>query len=337
MSRQLGIVVGIDSDNYGNKAYRVLAATIEQKAEKQYDWKFECKLLPENNLIKLLSSNKMQWLNIELSNGKVHGSSGDLRRFTQTSARPYIIISQLINSDGKTIGYKIANYDGGVRNIRIKELLSYGQRCLKQNIIPVQNAIFVGAEHYRNPNTGEVTVSKEAHFKSYPGNQFIEELIVTNKNVHTENRKVNVNKNEKTLNKLEEIYTKEQIQQLKLGKQNGVQIRIYANPALSAKQMKELRIGLEHHVNVRPFAFPEYDVDCMRFYVLQLMTKCDIKNYLNPKYSPSQLAELAIAEDEGLDISKMSDPELSVRQMSERRIRMEQGVFSEEDVDGKWV
>lgn len=326
MGRQLGIVVGIDSDGY-TKSYRVLIATIEQKAEKQYDWKFECRLINEADMIKALSPKTFGWLNVELLNGKVHGSSGDLKRFESTDVHPYVIISQLINSDNKIIGYKIANYDGGVKNIRAKELISFGLRCSKQGRIPVQNAIFTAGDQN----------GKAAHYKSYTHNPFFEELIITNKNNHTENRKVNVVKNEKTLNKLDEIYTKEQINQLRLGKQNGVQIRIYANPALSARQMYELRIGLQHHVNVRPFAFPEYDADCMKFYVLQLITKCDIKNYLNPKYTPAQLLELSIAEEEGLDLSKMSDPSLSVRQMSERRIRMEQGVFREEDVDGKWV
>jgi len=326
MTKQLGIVVGIDSDGQ-NKAYRVILATISQKAEKQYDWKFECKLVREPELINVLRNNKIGWLNIGLQNGKVYGTSGDLKRFESKGVRPYIIISQLVNSDDKIIGYKIANYDGGVKNIRAKELISFGLRCNKQGLIPIQNAIFVpGSQDDKTP-----------HYKSYPSHPFLDELIVTNRSANTDTRKVNVAKNEKTLNKLEEIYTKEQIQQLREGKAHGVQIRIYANPALTAEQMKELRLGLEQHVNVRPFAFPEYSVDCMQFYVLQLTDRYDIRDYLNPKYNLGQLAELAIAADEGLDLSKIADPSLSIRQMAERRIRMEQGVFNEEDVDGKWV
>ena len=58
MTKQLGIVVGIDF--HGNqKAYRVLIATISPKQgeEKQYNWKFECKLMSEAQVIQLLQKN----------------------------------------------------------------------------------------------------------------------------------------------------------------------------------------------------------------------------------------------------------------------------------------
>lgn len=328
MATQLGMIVGIDSNGM-DKAYRVILSTMTQKSERQYDWNFQCKLVHENELINVLKSNKIRWLNIELLKGKIHGSSGDLKRFDSTGVKPYVIISQLMNSEGKIIGYKIANYNGGVTNIRAKELVSFGLRCNKQGLIPVQNAIFIPGDQN----------GKLPHYRSYEGHPFMEELIITNKTKNTETRRINSVKNEKTLSKLSEIYTKEQITQLRLGKEHGVQIRIYANPALSAEQMEQLRKGLERHVNVRPFAFPEYKAECMSFYTMQLATKSDIRSYVNPKYNLGQLGELAMAADEGLDISKMSDPSLSVRQMAERRIRMEQGVFFDENVkiDGSWI
>jgi hypothetical protein len=333
MAAQLGIVVGIDSDGV-NLAYRVLVATIapKQGEEKQFNWKFDCKLMSEAQVIQLLQR-KVKWLNIKLENNKIKGSSGDLKRFESKGSRPYVIISQLVNSDGKLIGYKVADYNGGVKNIRIKEVIAYGARATKQGCIPVQNAIFVPAT---KDSDGTV---KSAHYKSYPGCNFIEERIVVNRNTDADTRRVSTNKNEKTLNKLEEIYTKEQIEQLKIGKKNGVDIRIYANPALSAEQMAALRNGLQQKVNVRPFAFPEYTVECMKYYTMEAKYGMDIRKYLSPKYSIAQIAELSIAVNEGLDVSKMSDPSLSVRKMQERRIRLENGVFHEIDVnmDGSWI
>ena len=330
MTGQIGIVVGIDN-NGNKKAYRVLVATISPKQgeEKQYNWKFECKMMSETQVIQILLK-KTKWLNIKLENGKIKGSSGDLKRFDNTQHRPFVIISQIVNSDDKIIGYKIANYDGGVKSIPIKEMIAYGNRATKQGYIPIQNAIFVPA----NNNDG-----KAAHFKSYPNSPFLEERVVTRKNEYADKRRVNTQTNAKTLNKLDEIYTKEQIKQLKLGKEHKVEIKTYANPSLSAEQMKVLREGLEQKVNVRPFAFPEYTVDAMRYYILDLKTGMDIRQYLNSKYSIAQIAELSIAADEGLDISKMSNPDLTVRQMQERRIRLENNVFHDEDVkiDGSWI
>lgn len=332
MATQLGIVVGIDSDGT-NKAYRVLVATIvPKKEEKQYNWKFECRLLSKQQVIALLQRN-VKWLNIKLDNGEIKGSAGDLKRFnSNNNHRPYVIISQLINSDNKIIGYKIANYDGGVKNIAIKEMVAFGNRAVKQGYIPIQNAIFIPADK----NSKD---AKSSYFKSYPNSPFIEERIITNKNEYADKRRVNSVKNEKTLNKLDDIYTPEQIRELKLGKKNGVDIRIYANPSLSARQMHILRDGLEKKVNVKPFAFPDYTEDAMKYYILEIITGMDIRQYLNPKYSIAQIAELSIAVDEGLDVSKMQDPSLSVRQMQERRIRLENNVFHEEDVkvDGSWI
>lgn len=331
MATQLGIVVGIDS-NGSQKAYRVLIATIapKQGEEKQYNWKFECKLMPEAQVISLLNK-KVRWLNIKLENGVVKGSTGDLKRFNSNEKhRPFVIISQLVNSDNRIIGYKIANYDGGVKSIPIKEMIAYGNRATKNGYIPIQNAIFIPENK---------TEGKSAHFKSYPNSPFIEERITTRKNEYADKRRVNTKSNAKALNKLEEIYTPEQIKQLKLGKEHGVEIRIFANPNLSALQMKVLREATEHGVNVRPFAFPDYTVEAMKYYILEIQTGMDIRQYLNPKYSIAQIAELSIAADEGLDLSKMQDPDLTVRQMQERRIRLENNVFHDEDVevDGSWI
>lgn len=331
MGTQLGIVVGIDSDDAGHKAYRVLIATItpKQGEGKQYNWRFECRLLSEAQIIQLMQK-RTRWLNIKLDKGVIKGSTGDLKRFDNVQHRPFVIISQLVNSDDKIIGYKIANYDGGVRSIPIKEMIAYGNRATKNGYIPIQNAIFVPA----NAHEG-----KSAHFKSYPNSPFIEERIVTRKNEYADKRRVNTQTNGKSLNKLEEIYTPEQIEQLKLGKQHGVEIRVYANPSLSDKQMKVLREGLEQKVNVRPFAFPDYSIESMKYYILEVKTGMDIRQYLSPKYSIAQIAELSIAVDEGLDVSKMQEPSLSVRQMQERRIRLENNVFHDEDVemDGSWI
>lgn len=324
-----GAIVGIDSVS-SDKQYRLLLANYNKKEDGSVNWQFSCKMLSESQMLNSLAHNAVV-INAKLNNEdkkySVKGRGASLDRFNATGHHPYVIISQIINEDKKILGYKIASYDGKVRNVTLKEIIAYGTRITKQGGVPIQNAIFVPAEADKRP-----------HFKSYPGCNFISEVFINKKNQYTEPKRVNTAKNEKTLNKLEEIYSRDQIKQLKLGKQQGVDIRIYANPALSAQQMAALREGLERKINVRPFAFPEYSVELIKYYTLDLKNGLDVRKYLNSKYSLGQVSELSIAVEEGLDISKMANPKLQPEEMAEIRERLEKNIWKDELVkkDGSW-
>ena len=207
-------------------------------------------------------------------------------------------------------------------------MLAYGNRITKQGGVPVQNAIFVKADG-----------DKKEHYKSYPNAPFLNEVLITNKNKYSEVKKSPVRENQKTLKRLDEIYTKPQLVQLKLGKEHGVDIRVYANPSLTAEKMKILRCGLENKVNVKPIAFNEYTEKAMLFYIDCLENGLNIRNFLNPKYDLGQLSELSLAEEIGLDISKKSNPKLSASEMAEIRERLEHNIWKDELVkkDGSWV
>lgn len=321
----LGTVVGIDKCNDGVKRYRVLTSEVTAKAEKQFDWKFVCKMMTDKEI---KASRADKWLNIKVEGEEIKGSSGALSRFEDTKHKPCVILSQLVSADGRLLGYKVASYDGSVKNIPIKEMLAYGNRITKNGGVPVQNAIFVPADG-----------DKREYFKNYPGCQFLTEMLQNNKNKHTEQKRVQLQRNEKTLSRLEEIYNKAQLKELKAGKQAGVDIRIYANPALSAEQMHELLKGLQSKVNVKPIAHPEFDVMPMRYYIDCLKNGVDIRGFLNPKYDIGQISELSLAFELGLDISKMSNPKLKANEMAEIRERLERNIWKDELVkkDGTWI
>lgn len=323
MVKKIGAIIGIDKQN--NKSiYRALLIAYDKNNTGEIKWQFQPRVLSDEQIIESFRAG-LEFINIELINGKVHGSAGDLKRFeNKNGSRPIVIIAQTSNSDGRAIGYIVANYDGKVTRVSTKQLLAYGNTSVKKGCTPVQNAIFIAEDN-----------NKASHFKSYPNKQFIEEIIVVNKNEHNDTRRVNTANNQKTLTKAEQIYTPEQIKQLKLGKQKGIDIRIYANPKLSAEQMKILRKGIESKINVRPFAFPDYSVEAMKFYIVEIACKMDIRSFLSPKYSLEQLGELSLAAEDGLDISKLSDPSLSAKKMEEIRERLKAGVFREMEVDGK--
>lgn len=321
---QFGCVVGIDKR--GNElAYRVIICRAKNKNNNQFDWSFECLIMTQDQVYESIKRGN-KWLNIKIENGKIKGSTGSLSRF-MANYKPVVIISKIVSDDNKLLGYKVANYNGTVTNITIKEFIAYGNRCHKQNIVPVQNAIYVPAEN-----------SKLGHFKSYPGFTFISEVLVSNKNKYAEDRKIQLKKNEKTLSNLEEIYSKDQLIQLKKGKINGVDIRIYASPSLSAEQMEVLRNGLENKLNIKPIAFSEYTVKAMKYYIDCLENNIDIRKFANPKYNIGQLAEISLAAELGLDISKLSNPKLSPMEMAEIRERLEAKIWKNQLVkkDGSW-
>lgn len=322
---QVAAVVGIDKVN-SVAQYRVIVSNITQKGDRQYDWQFTCKMMSEEDIIRTIGLGA-KWLNIKLESNKIKGSAGSLQRF-DGSHKPLVIISQLIDSTDKILGYKVATYDGKVKNIAIKELIAYGNRITKANGVPIQNAIFVPEES-----------TKKAHYKAYPSCQFISEMIQRKTETKTAVNRVPLQRNEKTLNKLDEIYTPEQIAELREGKKNGVEIRVYANPALSAQQMRALRKGLQKGINVKPFASVEYSPESMRWYISDREAGIDIRPYLNPAYTIEQLSEISLAAEEGLDLSVIADVKKSPNDMAEIRERIEHKIWKEELVkkDGSWT
>ena len=320
-----GTVIGIDKIN--NEAiYRVIISKYVNK-NGILDWKFECKMMNVSQIINSFSSGAV-WSNIKVHQGKLKGSSGDLERFNNKVNKPYVILSQILDSDCNVLGYKVANYEGNVKNISLKEMVAYGNRVVKHGGIPVQNAIFISTDE-----------NKKAHYKAYPDCAFIKEIITKKKNKYTEVKRVNTTQNEKTLSKLEDLYTKQQIEQLKIGKSEGLDIRIYANPSISAESMKELRLGMKQGLNVRPLAHPDFKPQAIKFYIMELKDGIDIKQFLNPAYDIEQLSSLSLAVELGLDISKMANPKLNANEMEEIRERLEQGIWKDELVkkDGTWI
>lgn len=328
------VVVGIDKVN-NNKLYRVICCEYKdtEKGKGFHKWDFRCEMLSEESVkASIKKYGNDFFLNLGLDEkGNITGKSSSLSRFdySKTGHHPVVIIAQYQTVDGRILGYSTATYDGKVRNVVLKEMIAYGNRCNKSNLIPVQNAIFVPAD---------ANESKKAHYKSYPNMPFIITLHDVGKNKYVENRKVNIKQNEKSLKTIDDIFTKEQIMQLRLGKDHGVEYRVYANPNLSAKQMEVLRGGLEKGINVRPFSHPDYKYLSMMYYIDCLENNIDIKPFLSSKYSHDQLFQLALASEMGVNIEKLCNPNLNANEMAEILERLEAKIWKNHLVkkDGSW-
>lgn len=331
--KSIGFVIGMDktSGNSAGYRYRVAIANINGNDINTATWVFNLKLMSEIDIANSLLKGA-EWANVMLDNNKrfkITGKTGSLNRFTdnESSIKPLVIMAQLCDGE-RTIGYKVANYEGKVTNIRIKELEAYGERISRNGGLPVQNAIWVPASE-----------GKKGYFKPYVENQFIKITVQKSENKYTEVKKVDTDKNTKALKSIEEIFSKEQIAELTLGKRNGVNIKVYANQALSAKQMSIIRSGLEDGVKANLLAFPQFKEDAMQFYMDDLRDGMDITKYLNPSYSLAQITELSLGYASGIDLSKLANPKIPAKDMAEIRERLERGIWKNEDVilDKSWT
>lgn len=328
------VVVGIDP--CGNQFnYRVVICEYKEtgKGKGFYTWNYKCEMMDANKIKALTNKyGKDFFLNIGVDEkGVINGKSASINRFKVGNGNhhPLVIIAQYQTEDGKTLGYSVATYDGRVKTVSLKEIIAYGTRCNKNGLIPIENAIFV-----ENEGT-----NKSAHFKAYPDMPFITSLYESGKNKYVEQNKVQVKRNEKTLSRMDEIFTKEQIAQLRLAKEHGVDYRIIGNPNLTANQMKVLREGLEKGINVKPFANPDYQPLCMMYYIDCLENKIDIRQFLSSKYDAQQLFQLALASENGVNIEKLCNPKLKANEMAEIRERLEANIWKDQLVkkDGSWL
>ena len=316
-----GLIIGTDGEGK-LKQFRMLVFTHQGN-----EWKFTKQVANEKQLTEAISTNRVQVLNAKVEKGAIKGKTGDLSRFEGKVNKPLVIISELVAEGQDVIGYKISNHEGNVKNITTKELIGYCNRMTKNGGIPIQNGMYVPDKD-----------GQKAHIRCYPNGDYIKETIERNKSKNAQPATVNSTENAKSISKLEELFNKEQINELKVGKQAGVDIKIYGNNKLSAEQMKVIREGLQEGLNTKLFADPAYPVASMRMLRADLKYGVDVSYYLNPKYTPEQLSELSLGFISGVDVSKYADPKISAEEMTEIRMRLENNIWKEHSVakDESW-
>jgi len=301
-----GLIVGDDTKRRG--VYRVLLFNNEGG-----DWKFSKQEATEKQLIDALDKKIVKLLNAKNESGRIVGTAGSLDRFVNNVNHPLVIIAELVDDKNNVLGYKVADYNGEVRNVKLQQLLDHCKVITKKGGIPIQNGVYI-------PDNKD----KKAYIRSYDTSTFITEVITRQNTQYNNNQhKVDTVKNEEALSRLEEIFTPEQINELRLGKKNGIDIRVYANPKLSSKQMRALREGLEAGVDVSIVADPAYGEDQMAFIIMNLKLGENVIPYANPAFNLGQMGVISGGIKAGLDVSKYADPKFSIEEMTEIRLRLE--------------
>ena len=281
----------------------------------------------ERDLVADLSVGKYSIINAGLDVNRIKGTTGDLNRFDNGVNKPLVILTEIVDHRSVTLGYKVANCNGDVVSMSLKDLLEHCEKVTAKDGIPIQNGIYVPA-----------TDGQKAFIRSYPNGIYPKEFRARKTSKFSKAAAVDKRQGEKNVNKLEEMFTKEQIRELQLGKKNGIDIRIIGNNKLSAEQMRIIRQCEEKGLPGRLFADPAYSIELMEFFQVELMNGAEIRAILNPRYSVAQAMEISVAYEQGLDTSEMDDPDLSHEEMAERRIRLANGMWKKHKVktDDSW-
>lgn len=262
-----------------------------------------------------------EYENVGIKDGKIVGTAGALSRFSDKEIQ-LVVLEEIRNSAGRTLGYKVAQRDGEIFNIKLEDILKFAEREIGKGNTPLINAIFA-----RREDTGT------AFIKGYP-NKPIKVYTIPNKvNKYAEAEKQRIQAMEESKctdnreEKLREIYTEEQLEQIRLGEKQGLRVAVYANPKLSAEQMKALRQGMAQGVNVSRLAYNEYGVEEMKFYICELLCKTDISAYLSPEYNVGQLLVLSNACERGISLELLSNPKMTAQEMQEVAERIEKEIW----------
>lgn len=313
-----GIIVGIQENTaeYPGKIYRVILYKRENN-----DTKYSKQQIPEHVLTNMLQNNSINLDNAALVGGKIKGTTGELSRFTANKDfHPMVILSEIV-ADGQVIGYRTANFDGKIQSIRVKDVLAYCSRVASSGA-PFQNAMYVQES------------ATKAHIRAYPGQTFFKEVIQRKKTEEAAKAPVaNTKDNSKNLSKLEELFSKEQIEKLVLAKKKGIDVKIIGNNKLTPGQMSVLIKGASEGINVKPFADPAFSEKAMNAYRINAKYGVRIADFIHPGYNAEQIYELSTGWLSGVDITKFSDIKLSAKDMAKKRVYLESLLWNEVEAE----
>lgn len=189
-------------------------------------------------------------------------------------------------------------------------------------------------EHFRL-DVGDGNVTNSAEF------EYLYEQIGANEKEYNEKIEKIIEENHefKSLNE-------RQLEQVRRGLKEEIDVNIYGNENFSWQQMHEIRSGLKQGINVNVYADPEYTweemnqiklglkngldtsvYDSKNKYNWQQMheiregleSEIDVSKYTNPKYNSMQMFEIREGLEIGLDVSSYANPENSLEVMQLRK------------------
>ena len=133
-----------------------------------------------------------------------------------------------------------------------------------------------------------------------------------------ENYKQNIKEFEET------EFDKDQIDEIRKGLENGIDVSKYADPQFNFDQMREIRLGLEEGLDVSKYADSNFDSRQMNQIKTGLYLSLNVDIYADPKFNWSQMAQIRWGLEDGLDVSKYADPRFHWSEMEKIKKEIEE-------------
>ena len=115
-------------------------------------------------------------------------------------------------------------------------------------------------------------------------------------------------------------YQKAQNQEIKLGKEEGLDVSLYANPQFNWLQMEQIRMGLKDKVDASIYADPANNYETMRQIRISLYAGIDLIPYLRRGFADDDLEEIRMAVMNRLPIDKWLQDNMCAPQIHQIRI-----------------
>lgn len=115
-------------------------------------------------------------------------------------------------------------------------------------------------------------------------------------------------------------YKKAQKQEIKIGKEQGLDISVYANPEFNWLQMEQIRTGLKDKIDASVYADPKYSYETMRQIRLGMYSSIDLMPYVKRGFIEEDLEEIRLAMINRLPLDQWIKDAMCAPQIREIRI-----------------
>ncbi len=134
-------------------------------------------------------------------------------------------------------------------------------------------------------------------------------------------------------------YQKAQNQEIKLGKEEGLDVSLYANPQFNWLQMEQIRMGLKDKVDASIYADPANNYETMRQIRISLYAGIDLIPYLKRGFTDDDLEEIRMAVMNRLPIDKWLQDNICAPQIHQIRVGLceDLDVSAYADIQYNWM
>lgn len=233
------------------------------------------------------------------------------------------IVQEIRSETNAILGYVVVFPDGRVLKVAANDLLNYCETAKLQGRNAVQNMQYVQA-----------TSTKSAHLKNYEG-RTVPVYVQHRKAVNAEKSVASVPKAPEAVEvptpskaSAASVFTPEQLEVLGRGKKEGLDYKVYANPAYGPKHMDAIRNVLKHKKDPSLLLDPAMPAHLVQLYGFDLANGADIRPYYNTAYTLKQATQVKLGVIRGLDVSKYASPTTEGDEMEQLRVRMDADMWS---------